>query len=219
MLEELMGENHVDTAMAYNALAISSPYASVERIIYAKKALKIFEKILGENHRWSVLSCGNLSMFYWDAGLKEEGLRYGEKALKMQESLPEHMYAERAQGYNNLGKMYSESGDSEKGISCVEKAREIWEDSGVVGYNLGNIYSTLSFAYWRADKKQKAVQYMRKSWEVFVKCTGNDSEDSKFAEEQLVYMEEQLAIAEMQHKHQKEVILNSLLEQIKKCVV
>ena len=216
ILEELMGENHVDTALAYDALAVCSPYASRERIIYAEKAWKILKKILGEDHRWSILACGNLAMFYWEAGRNEEGLQYAEKALKMQESLPEHMYAERAQAYNNLGKMYSENGDWEKGISCVENAREIWEDSGVVGYNLGNIYSTLSFAYWRADKKKKAVQYMRKSWEIFVKCTGNDSKDSKFAEEQLAHMEEQLAIAEMQHKRQKEVILNSLLEQLKK---
>lgn len=206
--EELLGENHADTAMAYNAYAVTLSMDSPERIIYEEKAFVILKKILGENHSWTATVCANLALFYWEAGRKEEGLFYGEKAVELQGNLPECKASEFSLGYCNLGRMYSENGDNEKGIAYLEKAKGIKEAEGLSDYALGKIYSTLSFAYWRASQYRKAIPCMKKSWEVRKECTGKDSYDTIWAKEQLDYMEAQ----EKLYQNAKEKTLNKLMK-------
>ena len=117
------GENHANTATAYNNLATlykaMSRYGEAEELY--KKALEIREKVLGEDHPSTAASYDNL------AGLCRETGRYGEaeplykKALKIYNKVLGEKHTYTAECYNSVGFLYLAMGKVSKAEGMFRK--------------------------------------------------------------------------------------------------
>ncbi|MCF6343544.1 MAG: tetratricopeptide repeat protein [Devosiaceae bacterium] len=165
---ELHGEEHVDTAVSYNGLAVNlnsqGKYAEAE--VLFQKALQIRKRMLGEDHADMATSYNNLGANLNSQGKYKEAKVFYQKALQICEQVLGEEHPHTADSYNNLAANLSVQGKYEEAEPFYKKAIQIWKralgeehPSTALGYNNLALNLNTQGKYEEAELlHQKALQ-------------------------------------------------------------
>ncbi len=133
--EEVLGENHLDTATSYNNLAslYKSKGAYAEAELLFEKALKIREEVLGKNHPDTAESYNSLAGLYYLKREYNKAEPLYKKALKIREEVLGMNHPATARSYNNLALLYNSKGEYDKAEPLFGKVLKINKE--VLGEN------------------------------------------------------------------------------------
>jgi tetratricopeptide (TPR) repeat protein len=179
--EEILGENHPDTASSYNNLG--NIYSQLKNYDKAKdfneKALKIREEILGENHPDTASSYNNLGNIYYRLKNYEKAKDFHEKALKIREEILGENHPDTASSYNNLGNIYSQLKNYDKAKELKEKALKIRKEIlGVNHPDTANSYNSLGNIYYILKNYDKAKDFNEKALKIREEILGENHPDT-----------------------------------------
>ena len=99
-------------------------YQKAESLL--SKALKIREKILGEEHPDTATSYNNLAVLYKSMGEYQKAEPLYLKALKIREKVLGEEHPSTATSYNNLAVFYYGQGDYKRAYEFMKRAVEVW---------------------------------------------------------------------------------------------
>ena len=154
-----------------------------------EKALKISERVLGEEHPDTATGYNNLAHVYESQGEygKAEGLY--RKALEISERVLGEEHLDTATSYNNLAGVYASQGEYGKAEGLYEKALEIRErvlgeehPSTATGYN------NLAYVYESQGEYGKAEGLCRKALEIRERVLGEEHPDTAASYNNLAYV-------------------------------
>ncbi len=94
-----------------------------------EQALKIFEQVLGKQHRLYADSLNNLAFLYESQGEYEKSLLLFEEALKIKGQVLGKQHPDYAITLNNLATLYQKQGETEKALPLHEQALKIREQT------------------------------------------------------------------------------------------
>ena len=179
--EEVLGDNHPDTATSYDNLA--SLYKSKGEYDNAlplyQKALKIEEEVLGENHPDTATGYNNLAELYRNKGEYDKALPLYEKSLKIREDILGENHPDTANSYNNLASFYQSKGEYDKALPLYAKALKIREE--VLGENhsgTATIYNNLASIYQLKGEYDKALPFQQKALKIREEVLGDKHSDT-----------------------------------------
>ncbi|MCE5317116.1 MAG: tetratricopeptide repeat protein [Parachlamydia sp.] len=153
--------HHPTLAAVYNNLGLAwvrmgKPKKSFE---FYEKALDMYTKIYGENHRDVAMSLNNLSIAYGHSKEYKKAIPYGEKALVFYRRTYGPINQDVADCLVNLGMCYLFQGKMEPGIELLEEALQICLKLSNPDLNFQKgILENLSVA-WEETDPQKARAY------------------------------------------------------------
>jgi tetratricopeptide (TPR) repeat protein len=193
--EEILGENHPDTASSYNSLG--NIYYRLLNYDKAKdfneKALKIREEILGVNHPDTASSYNNLGNICYRLLNYDKAKDFNEKALKIREEILGENYPDTASSYNNLGNIYSQLKNYDKAKELKEKALKIRKEIlGVNHPDTANSYNSLGNIYYILKNYDKAKDFYEKSLKIREEILGENHPDTASSYYSLGYIYNQL---------------------------
>ena len=174
---EEIDEKSEQTAGAYNNIGVVYYNLSEydDALKYYKDALKIQEKVLGEEHPDTATSYNNIGIVYYDLGKYEDALKYYKDALKIQEKVLGEEHPDTATSYNNIGSADCKLGKYDKALDNFTKALKIQEkvlgeehtDTAMTYHNIGSVDRKLG-------KYDEALEYYDKALEIFQSELGNE---------------------------------------------
>ncbi len=175
--QELLGENHPDTAQIYNniGLVYDNQRKYNRAIEYFEKALRIKFSVLGENHPAIATSYNNIGVVYKNKGEYVKGLEYYKKALKIYLSVFGSNHPYTAISYNNIGLICDNEKDYNKALEFYKKALRIKlsvleENHPSIAITCNNIGRVL------ANQKDfdKAIKYYQKALKIRLSVLGKN---------------------------------------------
>jgi len=193
--EEILGENHPDTASSYNNLG--NIYYRLKNYEKAKdfheKALKIREEILGENHPDTASSYNNLGNIYSQLKNYDKAKELKEKALKIRKEILGVNHPDTASSYNSLGSIYYILKNYDKAKDFYEKSLKIREE--ILGENhpdTASSYNSLGSIYYQLNNYEKAKELYEKSLKIREEILGENHPDTASSYYSLGYIYNQL---------------------------
>jgi tetratricopeptide (TPR) repeat protein len=124
---QLLGEEHPNTALSYDRLAVSldkqGKHAEAER--HFLQALELRRKLLGEEHPHTALSYNNLAASQNALGKYTEAERHVLKALELQRQLQGEEHHHTASSYNNLALIQNAQGQFAEAERNFRKALDL----------------------------------------------------------------------------------------------
>jgi CHAT domain-containing protein len=164
----LFGEFHIKTTTSYDGLCVF--YSEIgnfkKALFYGEKALKIHEKVEGENSGGYGLSLLNLGIIYANYGDIKKAEEYYNKTLKIWLALNNgEENTDIAIVYYNLGGIYNQSGISKRAEFCMQKSYEIFKKAYKGGRGFSRSYESLGMVYRDMGEFEKAVPFYLKSIE------------------------------------------------------
>jgi tetratricopeptide (TPR) repeat protein len=172
-LRRWRGEDHLDTAAAYNNLANNlrnqGRYAAALSLF--QKALDIRRKVLGENHPGTAESYSNLAVHLGDQGRYADAISLHQKALEIRRKALGEDHPVTAESYNNLAMILRRQGRPAEAMPLVQKALEIrrkalGEDHPATADSYNSLARNLTDQGRYADAmplNQKALEIRRKT--------------------------------------------------------
>lgn len=121
------GENHIDTAVAYNNLALSLNEAGCfyEALECCKKAISIYENIPEKDNLNIAISYDNLGLIYDSMGKYKEAIDARLKAMELFDNTKEENSLDLSIIYNGIGLTYSHIGNIEEALKYYNLALDI----------------------------------------------------------------------------------------------
>jgi tetratricopeptide (TPR) repeat protein len=181
LCEEVYGNDHVESANAYNALGVV--YAFLGEYPTAmdlfQMALPIKISVLGENHPSIAASYNNISNIFKKQGDYDNALMYGSKSLDIRKRAFGDEHLDTATSFNNIGNIYSDMKNYSKALQYHLKALEIrkklfGEEHSEIAMsynNIGTIYSSI-------DDISKAQECFNKALRIYEKVLGKKHSDT-----------------------------------------
>lgn len=169
MAEKLYGNNHVNTALAYNNIGML--YYNLDDYPQALtcfgKALTIRTTLLGAKHPDVATCYNNMGGIYRKQGYYTEALGCFDKALEIFEQNPSTYGLNIAETYNNKGVVYRYMSHFKEALDCHLKALPIREEILGEGHpDTAISYSNIGTTYRYLGKYDKALEYCQKALDV-----------------------------------------------------
>ena len=124
---DILGENHIDTAISYNNLAgvynKRGDYVKAKETY--KKGLQIWQNVFGENHPNTAISYNNLANIYEKQGEYEKAEGLYKRSLQIREQVLGEDHPDTAIGYNNLAGLYRHWGEYDIALIYYLKSYKI----------------------------------------------------------------------------------------------
>ena len=144
-----------------------------------EKALKIREKIWGQENPDTATAYNNLAVVYRAQGDYEKAKGFYEKALKIREKVLGQEHPDTAITYNNLAGVYRAQGDYEKAEDFYEKALRIKEKAlGQEHPSTARTYNNLAGVYKAQGDYGKAEEFYVKALKLAKKVLGQEHPDT-----------------------------------------
>jgi len=132
-----------------------------------QKVLKIWEKLLGENHLDTAGIYNNLALLYNSIGKYQKAERLYRKALKIREEALGEKHPNTAESYHSLATLYQSMGKYQKAERLYRKALKIREEAlGEKHPNTAESYHSLATLYWNMGEYQKAESFHSKALKI-----------------------------------------------------
>ncbi len=141
-----------------------------------QKALKLYEKVLGEYHYYVGDVYDNMGVVYRRKGDYDKAISYHKKALRIyfksiRDSLPNAGMA-----YDNLGTAYMMKGDYERAIESYKKALRIYlKVLGPEHPYVADVYNNLGNAYRYKGDYDRAIEHYHKALKIYLKTLGPEN--------------------------------------------
>ena len=143
------------------------------------KALKIHEKLLGEEHPNTAMNYNNLASFYRSMGMYEKAKPLYIKALKLRKKILGINHPHTATSYNDLALLYESMGMYEKAEPLYLKAIKIREDLLEEEHpNTATSYNNLAELYRSMRKYKKAEILHLKALNICKNFLGEEHPDT-----------------------------------------
>jgi len=147
--------------------------------IFHLKALKIREKILGEEHPNTATSYNNLAGLYKAQGEYQKAEPLYLKALKISEKILGEEHPSTATSYNNLAGLYKAQGEYQKAEPLYLKVVKIFEKIlGEEHPDTATIYNNFAGLYQAQGEYQKAESLYLKALKINEKVLGEEHPDT-----------------------------------------
>ncbi|WP_165423003.1 FxSxx-COOH system tetratricopeptide repeat protein [Ktedonosporobacter rubrisoli] len=172
-----LGEEHPDTAMSLNNLALlywyQGRYEEAEPLY--KRVLEICEQQLGEEHPDTATSLNNLAMLYQEQGRYEEAEPLYKRALEIWKQRLGEEYPETATSLNNLASLYREQGRYEEAEPLYKRALEIRRKRLGEGHpDTANSLNNLATLYWEQGRYEEAEPLLKQALEIYKQQLGEE---------------------------------------------
>jgi len=121
--QRLFGESSEEVAASYNDLGLV--YSSIDAdnaLAYYEKALAIYQKIHGKEHRKIAIASNNIGGMYRQLELYGDAVNNFETALAIWKKVYPNGHPNQASALVNLGRTYSKMGDKKAALGYFEKA-------------------------------------------------------------------------------------------------
>jgi tetratricopeptide (TPR) repeat protein len=142
---------------------------------FNKKALGIYEKILGEENINTINLYGIIGNIYGFQGNYSKALEFYQKALTIYEKVLDNEHPSVAALYNNIGYIYFEQSNYSKALEFHQKALEIQEKVlGNEHLDVATSYNNIGNACTKQGDYSKALEFHQKALEIRVKVLGNE---------------------------------------------
>ncbi|MDM8526599.1 tetratricopeptide repeat protein [Anaerolineales bacterium HSG24] len=142
--EQLMGENHLDTAQSLHNLGILAGFQAdyISGRFYLERSLAIRLTELGEEHLEVAESFNDFGALLASQGIYDKAKLYYDKALHIRRAQLGENHPDTAQSLNNLGELFYQQEQFDEARSYFEQALTINE--GVLGQYHPETARTLS---------------------------------------------------------------------------
>ncbi len=189
--EEMLGEQHPNTAITYNNLAYiyrkQGENEKAEKLY--RKSLYIRKNVLGEEHLDTASSYHNLAVLFEAQGKFKEAEELYEKGLEIRKKLLGEDCFDVTISYNGLAHLYRVKKEYERAKELCEKSLKIREHS--LGKNhprVADNYFALAYICVEQRKYEKAEKLYRKSLEIRRRMLGEDHLDTASSYNNLAYV-------------------------------
>lgn len=189
--EEMLGEQHPNTAITYNNLAYiyrkQGENEKAEKLY--RKSLYIRKNVLGEEHLDTASSYHNLAVLFEAQGKFKEAEELYEKGLEIRKKLLGEDCFDVTISYNGLAHLYRVKKEYERAKELCEKSLKIREHS--LGKNhprVADNYFALAYICVEQRKYEKAEKLYRKSLEIRRRMLGEDHLDTADSYNNLAYV-------------------------------
>ncbi len=204
---EALGEEHPDTARAYNNLGLNLDYQgkSAEAMPPLQKALATWRKVLGEDHPDTATACNNLALSLDHQGRYAEAMPLYREALAIRRKVLGEDHRDTAGSYSNIAVLLDRRGQHADAEPLHRKARAAWrkalgEDHPDTARGDHNLAINLEYQGRFAD----ATPLFRNALETWRKVLGEDHPDTAQAYDSLAVNLDHLSrYAEALPFHQK----------------
>lgn len=171
------GEQTLSAASLYaNIASVYSNLNEYDRALeWYRKAEKIYQEIVGEEHVDIVRVYNGIACVYLGQSEYDKALEYYEKALDICERELGQDHLETARIYNNIAAVFGFQGKYGKALECYMKSAGIREN--VLGRkhpDIATTYSNIAFIYHKLGEYEKADEWNRKSIEVYEETLGKE---------------------------------------------
>ncbi len=166
---EKFGEQHPDTLIAMNNLAIAYSQAgrTVEAFELGKKTLKIQREVLGDRHPDTLLSEHNLATFYRTLGRVSDAIDLHEKTLKTRREDLGERDPQTVRSMYGLARAYLDAGRYAEALELLKETYEISrEDLGERHTKTVQYMNMLGTAYQSVGKLAKAAEVQERNLEL-----------------------------------------------------
>ncbi len=134
---------------------------------YFKKAVDIYEKVHGTDHRMTAAGYNNLAYALMSLNRTQEALDYQMKAIAILEKDLDESHPYIGKTYLNLGSAYKDIGENEKARKLLLKALQILESRFGPEYSdVATANGHLGFVAYQLGEFDKAVSYQEKSLKI-----------------------------------------------------
>ena len=165
---------HNNIGLIYNSLGSHN-----NAFKHLEKALKIREKVLGENNLMTANSYHNIGIVYNALGSHKKALEYYKKTMKICKAILTENDSELATINNSLGNTYRQLGNNDKALEYLEKALKIREK--VLGKDhpdTADTYQGIGFVYSSIKEYKKALEYLEKALKIRENVLGKNHPDT-----------------------------------------
>ena len=145
---------------------------------YHQKTLKIWERVLGNEHPNVATSYSNIGLVYYFQGDYNQALKYHQEALKIREKVLGNEHPDMATPYNNIGLVCCSQGDYTQALECHQKALKIKEK--VLGNkhpDVATLYNNIGFVYRSQGTYTQALEYYNEALKIRENVCGSEHLD------------------------------------------
>jgi tetratricopeptide (TPR) repeat protein len=207
----LLGEDHPDTAISSNNLALSlqSQGKHAEAEEYYRKSLALRRRLLGEDHPFTATGYENLALNRRDRGQYAEAEEGCRKALDLRRKLLGEEHLDTALGYNNLALTLDEQAKYPEAEDGYRKALALFRKlAGEGDPRTITAYSNLAVNLDAQGRYAEAEEGCRKALDLRRRLVGDEHPDTATAYNNLAYtLEHQGRYAEAEEACRKALAL------------
>ena len=151
-----------------------------------KKALDIYEKVLGKEHPDTAATYNNIAGVYDSQGDYPKALEWYQKALAIDEKVSGKEHPDTATTYNNIAAVYGSQSDYPLALKWYKKALDICEKVlGKEHHDTATTYNNIGEVYRSQGDYPQALEWYRKAYDIFEKVLGPDHPSTKTVRENM----------------------------------
>jgi CHAT domain-containing protein len=172
---EVLGEKHVDTAVAMQNLAalyddVNQP-AKAEQ--YYQRAIELYERLLGTDHPLTAMAYGNLGEFRRGQGDLVQAASLRQRCLEIYQQTLGEDDADTAFAHNRLGAIYRELGQLDLAQQHLQRASEVYRRIyGIAHADTARSINSLAVLYHRRGQYARAERLYRQCLEIQLQVLG-----------------------------------------------
>jgi CHAT domain-containing protein len=174
-------QNYTETAEeladAYTNMGLVSSGQDPEiTLAYYHKALKIYQKIYGDNHPKTAITYNNIALMNLEEKKYEAALKNFRQALAIRQNLNEADHPNTAFIYTNMGRIFETQEDYEKAFTYQQQALEIYQKSyGSKHPEVAHTYNFIGNIFQKKGKFAKSLATYQLA--LLANCPGFESEN------------------------------------------
>jgi len=181
IFEKILGEEHPNTATAYNEMASVFYYQGnyAEALEYYGYALAIRKKVLGKEHPDTATIYNNMAAVFRIRGDYAEALKYYSYALIIYEKVLGKEHLMTARTYNSMSVVFCEQGDYDKALEYCSFALAIQEKVlGKEHPDTAITYNNMAIVFYNQGNYDKALEYYGYTLAIREKILGKEHPDT-----------------------------------------
>ena len=162
-------------AWLYHATGCGFGYSGnyEEALLWLNEALKIREKLLGQEHQDTAASYNDLGWVYKRLGKPTLALEWDRKALAIRKKVLGDKHPDTALSYDHIATIYRSQGDYREALKLHQKALDIYELTlGKNHTKTATTYDYLGKTYKAMGENELALEFHEKTLEIYEKEFG-----------------------------------------------
>jgi tetratricopeptide (TPR) repeat protein/Tfp pilus assembly protein PilN len=188
--EEVLGEEHPDTATSYNNVAhildALGKYPEAQSL--RQKALDTYRKSLGEEHPLTAVGYNNLGSGLSSLGKPAEALPFYQKALAIRREVHGENHPATATSYNNVASSLNSQAKHVEAQPLYQKALAIrLRVLGETHPDTASSYNNVAANLDDQAKYTEATPFYRKALDIYRKVYGEEDPDTALSYNNLAY--------------------------------
>lgn len=171
--------NSIDTCMAKLYFALGSPY--YHKLVYDtaisnwSKALKIYIKELGENHKKVANIHNNIGVGYYDKRDYDLAIEHYTKSLDIRKKLYGEKHKHIAESYSNIGGTYTRKLQYDLALEYLNKSLQLYiELNGEQDKEVAWVHGRIGVVFEETDQFDQALKHHNKSLSIYQDLYGYD---------------------------------------------